>query len=149
MIEIGEVIGLDDQLALVSIKRNSACGDCGKCQMSKDQSIMEMMAKNTINAKVGDKVEVEMQFASVFKAASIMYGIPLIAFVVGSCIAFLLIVTMNLSWDQVLVPFLSGLIFLGFSYGGIKYFDKKGIFESKYQAVVIDIIENKEIKKSV
>ena len=148
MKEIGIIIDTKGKIARVQIQRHSACGDCGACHMSKQKSTMEAMAKNPIGAKTGETVEVEMQFASVFKAASIMYGIPLVAFLFGSSITYYLIISLGLNWDQSLVPFFSGIALLAVAYGGIKYFDEKGVFNSKYQSVITAIIEKKEVEKS-
>lgn len=145
MKEIGIIIDTKGKTAQVAIQRHSACGDCGACHMSKATSTMETHALNPIFAKKGETVEVEMQFASVFKAASIMYGIPLVAFLIGSCFSYFLILNLGLNWDQNLVPFFSGIALLAVAYAVIKYFDKKGIFNSKYQPVITGIIKIKEV----
>ncbi|HEY5537335.1 MAG TPA: SoxR reducing system RseC family protein [Acetobacterium sp.] len=147
MKEIGIIIDTKAKTARVAIQRHSACGDCGACHMSKQKSTMEAIALNPIDAKTGETVEVEMQFASVFKAASIMYGIPLVAFLFGSCFSYFLILNLGLNWDQSLVPFFSGIACLAVAYGFIKYCDKKGVFNSKYQPVIIAIVEKKEVEK--
>lgn len=148
MKEIGIINDIQGKTAQVVIQRHAACGDCGACHMSKEQSTMEATAQNPIRARVGEMVEVEMQFASVFKAASIMYGIPLVAFLFGSCFSYFLIISLGTNWDQALVPFFSGIALMAVSFGIIKYFDKKGSFNSKYQPVITGIIEKKEIDKA-
>lgn len=147
MKEIGIIVDTKGKTAQVEIKRNSACGDCGACHMSKNKSTMETVALNPIGAKKGDSVEVEMEFANVFKAASIMYGIPLVAFLFGASITYYLIISLGLNWDQNLVPFFSGIALLAVSYGVIKYFDKKGLFNSKYQPTITGFAEIKKIEK--
>ncbi|KNZ42171.1 SoxR reducing system RseC family protein [Acetobacterium bakii] len=147
MKEVGIVKELRGKTAKVVIKRNTACGDCGACHVSKDQSTMEAIAQNPVGAREGETVEVEMRFASVFKAASIMYGIPLVAFLLGSSLSYFIIFNNGLSWDQNLVPFFSGIALMAVAYAGIKYFDKKGIFNSKYQPIITGIIEKQEIEK--
>lgn len=147
MKEIGIITETNGKTAKVEIKRNSACGDCGACHMSKNKSTMEAMALNPIGAKKGDAVEVEMEFVNVFKAASIMYGIPLVAFLFGASITYYLIISLGLNWDQALVPFFSGIVLLAGSYGVIKYFDKKGTFNSKYQPTITGFAEIKKIEK--
>lgn len=144
MKEIGTVKALRGNNAEVEIKRNSVCGDCGACHVSKDQSVMVTTAKNPVNAKSGETVEVEMQFANVFVAAFIMYGIPLIAFILGSCVAYYLVGALNIKLDQVLTSFLTGLILTAVAYLVIRYFDNQGRFNSKYQPVIIAVIENIE-----
>lgn len=144
MKEIGTVKALRGNNAEVEIKRNAACGDCGACHVSKDQSVMLTTAKNPVNAKSGETVEVEMQFANVFVAAFIMYGIPLIAFILGSSAAYYLVGALSLKWDQVLTSFLAGICLTAIAYLVIRYFDNQGRFNSKYQPVIIAVIENIE-----
>jgi len=115
--------------------------------MSKEQSTMEAIAQNPVGAREGEVVEVEMRFASVFKAASIMYGIPLVAFLLGSCLSYFIIFYYGLTWDQNLVPFFSGIALTLIAYGFIRYFDKKGLFNSKYQPIITAVIEKKKIEK--
>jgi len=144
MKEIGTVKALRGNNAEVEIKRNSACGDCGACHVSKDQSVMLTTAKNPVNAKCGETVEVEMQFANVFVAAFIMYGIPLIAFILGSCVVYYLVDALSLGWDQVLTSFLAGISLTAITYLVIRYFDHLGRFNSKYQPVITAVIEKIE-----
>ncbi len=144
MKEIGTVKSLHGNNAEVEIKRNSACGDCGACHVSKDQSVMLTTAKNSVDAKTGETVEVEMQFANVFVAAFIMYGIPLLAFIFGSCVVYYLIGTFNIGWDQVLTSFITGICLTAVAYLVIRFFDKQGRFNSKYQPVIIAVVEKIE-----
>lgn len=145
MKEIGTIKALQGNNAEVEIKRNSACGDCGACHVSKDQSVMLTIAKNSVGAKSGETVEVEMQFANVFVAAFIMYGIPLIAFILGSCVAYYLVGALSLAWDQVLTSFLTGISLTAIAYLVIRNFDRKGQFNSKYQPVIIAVVEQAEV----
>lgn len=148
MKEIGTVKELNGKNAVVEIKRNSACGDCGACHISKDQSVMLTTAKNPINAKSGETVEVEMEFVNLFFAAFIMYGLPLIAFLFGSCLSYFLVGVLNLGWDQVLTSFFTGIALTVLAYLVIRYFDRKGRFKSKYQPVITGIIELNETIKT-
>ncbi|MGL4606867.1 MAG: SoxR reducing system RseC family protein [Eubacteriaceae bacterium] len=141
MKEVGIVDKLVGNNAKVVIQRHAACGDCSACQVGKEKMTMETLAKNPIASKPGDLVEVEMQFTSVFRAAGIMYGIPLIAFIIGCVSVYYGIVYFDLLWDQVLAPFFTGIVFMGISYGFIKLADNKGAFTSKYQPIITNILE--------
>ncbi|WKY46378.1 SoxR reducing system RseC family protein [Eubacteriaceae bacterium ES3] len=136
MKEIGVIKKQQGSSAVVSIKRHAACGDCGACQIGKDKASVETVAKNPIHAAVGETVEVEMEFVSVFRAAMICYGIPLIFFLLGSLLSYVLVAQLNLELDMVLTPFFTGLIFLIIAYLGIRTFDKKGHFSSRYTPVI-------------
>ncbi len=144
MKEIGIVEELKGKNAKVLIKRHAACGDCGACQVGKEKMTMEATARNAAGAQVGDTVSVEMEFANVIKATSIMYGIPLIAFVVGCAVGYFAAVALTL--DLVLIPFFTGILLTVISYLVIRVFDKKGKFNSKYEPVITEIeVEAQEL----
>lgn len=148
MKEVGTVRELRGNNAEVEIKRNSACGDCGACHISKDQSVMLTTAKNPIHAKSGETVEVEMEFVNLFFAAFIMYGLPLVAFILGSCVAYFLVESLNIGLDQVIISFLSGICLTAVTFLVIRYLDRKGLFNSKYQPEITAIVERQETKRT-
>jgi sigma-E factor negative regulatory protein RseC len=139
MKEIGIIKRQQGNDAVVSIKRHAACGDCGACHIGKDKESVETVAKNPIHAAVGETVEVEMEFVSVFRAAMICYGIPLLFFLIGSVLSYALIGQLNLGLDPVLTPFFSGIVLLIVAYLGIRVLDKKGLFRSRYMPVITSI----------
>lgn len=79
---VGTVIGIDGDKAKVVFKRSKACGDCHAC-VSFGSDSAETEIKNTLGAKVGDRVEIRLHSGSVFKASFILYGIPLAALLAG------------------------------------------------------------------
>lgn len=82
---IGTVTELNDGMATVVFKRSKACGDCHACvSFGTDQAQTEL--KNTLGAKVGDRVSIELHSGSIFKASLILYGIPLAALLIGAVI---------------------------------------------------------------
>lgn len=139
MKEIGIVFENRGKEALVSIQRHAACGDCGACHIGQKKATMETLARNPIKAQVGETVEVEMEFVSIFKAAFIAYGIPLLVFLMGSVATYLMVDIFKLSFDQVLTSFFSGIILIILSYFVIQQFDKKGIFRGKYMPIITTI----------
>jgi len=74
----GQVTALHDGLADVEYLRYSACGKscrgCGGCE-SRPSSLT---AANTVNAKVGDMVEVSMPEESISPLALAVYALPLV-----------------------------------------------------------------------
>jgi sigma-E factor negative regulatory protein RseC len=133
MKEVGVVDTIHGKHAKVIIQRNAACGDCGACHIGTENMTMEADALNLINAKKGDSVEVELAFVNVFKAAVILYGIPLLMFIFGSVLGFYISGSIGFETNSPIVAFVIGFILMGITYGTIKYFDKKGAFKFKYQ----------------
>jgi sigma-E factor negative regulatory protein RseC len=80
------VIAIEGDEAIVSGRRANSCGDCaGKASCStlgswKDRMV-EMRVKNTIHARVGDEVLLELPDAVLMRVAFRLYGLPMLAFV--------------------------------------------------------------------
>ena len=60
MTETGTVIKCKNDYAMVRIGRNSACASCGKCGMTENQKHVDFYVKNTLDAQVGDRVELDI-----------------------------------------------------------------------------------------
>ncbi|MDO4711362.1 MAG: SoxR reducing system RseC family protein [Peptostreptococcaceae bacterium] len=89
MDEMGSVVALKDEYAIVNIKRRSACGSCKACEMGKSgQSELNIEVRNTLGAQVGDDVMIEMQTPDILKAAFLVYMIPLLALLGGVTITY-------------------------------------------------------------
>ncbi len=81
------VIAVEGQQALVEARRASACGDCaGKASCSTMGSWSDKFARlrvsNSVHARVGDEVLLEVPDSMLLKVAFRLYGLPMIAFVV-------------------------------------------------------------------
>ncbi|MCI7768704.1 MAG: SoxR reducing system RseC family protein [Christensenellaceae bacterium] len=83
MNETGTVTKLKRGNATVSFDRKSACDQCRMCAVSKSGKTVEVVLPNTLNAGIGDKVEVTMGSRYVLTAAVVVYVIPLILVVIG------------------------------------------------------------------
>lgn len=129
MKEIGIVLETKGKDALVEINRHAACGDCQMCEVSKDKQTMKTFVKNKIHAQVGDNVAVEMNFSNVFKAVLIMYGIPLVTFLLGCGLGYFLSEPLQL--DQILTAFATGIVFMVITYVVIHFYEVKGAFSTK------------------
>ena len=60
---------VDSVTAKLKLKRHFACASCGKCATTSEEKYIIVEADNTIGAKVGDRVEVNMETVNVLKAA--------------------------------------------------------------------------------
>lgn len=78
MKELATVIHLNGNFAQVRIGRNSACGACGKCGMAENQKYVDFYTENTLNAQVGDQVELEIHDTNTSQLAFVGYILPLI-----------------------------------------------------------------------
>ena len=80
------VIAVEGSQALVEARRASACGDCaGKASCSTMGSWADRFARlrvnNSLHARVGDEVLLEVPDSMLLKVAFRLYGLPMLAFV--------------------------------------------------------------------
>lgn len=81
MKEIGIVQSVSGNLCKVVVTRKSACGEnCASCKGGCKLENQICTAKNNIDAKPGDKVELEIDSKKVLKSAFLVYILPIIIF---------------------------------------------------------------------
>lgn len=83
MNETGWIVETKGGQAVVRIARNSACAQCGACQLGCHQDEMLLTIPNRLNGEPGDAVELELSSNQVLKASAITYLIPLAALIFG------------------------------------------------------------------
>ena len=81
--EEGTVVAVRGDIAEVMLRRSRLCEGCGSCCVLVDDDTMLAEAQNSAGAKKGDHVIVDMPANVSIRAAYILYGIPLLAFLVG------------------------------------------------------------------
>jgi sigma-E factor negative regulatory protein RseC len=127
MNEFGEIVEVRNNEAVVMVRRSSACGKCGACQMSENQEQMLLTIPNPLKGEVGDYVELELASSQVLKASAITYLIPLGALILGVTAGYAFGPRFGL--NQELAGSILGLLFTGFSFLGIRAMEpafKKG-----------------------
>lgn len=119
----GLVVDTVDGMAKIVVVRAAGCGgDCKSCASceSKDHFVE---LPNTVNAKVGDVVEVSANSSRIVRLAVLLYTIPLIFFLTGTIIGVLLFQKRVRAFE--LYSFLTGVVFFGFSIFVLRYLDKR------------------------
>ena len=79
MTDTGHVIELKGKDAVIRIYRSSACGNCSMCGLTSDKKYVDIEVENTLDANVGDQVEIAFNDTSASKVSAIVYLIPLFA----------------------------------------------------------------------
>jgi sigma-E factor negative regulatory protein RseC len=77
----GVVFAVSSRIAKVKTSRHNDCENCGACP---GNSAIVVNAYNSLGAKPGQRVVVEVQEINMLKAAFIVYLLPLLAVLVGA-----------------------------------------------------------------
>src|SRR5690554_3917983 len=89
MDQIGRVIAIKDNRAVVELERNSTCAKCGVCHMGMTKTL-QLEVENSIGADVGKRVLINMEKGAVLRAGAIVYLIPLLALLLGIGLMYLI-----------------------------------------------------------
>lgn len=136
----GLVIGVEQDLAKVSVMRQSSCGgECSSCSGCGDSKPTIVKVKNEVDAKIGDLVELQGS-SNILKLTFMLYSIPLILFVVGLVAG--AIVFKNKGYaNYEIISFIIGIASLVISFLILKLIDKK-FFERDNSLLTINRIIN-------
>jgi sigma-E factor negative regulatory protein RseC len=85
---MGEVVDVKGGVAYLLFHRTSMCAKCGACGMIAGRNDITVTAKNTLHARVGDRVEVEFTAKNALQSSLIAYIFPLIMLFVGMWIGY-------------------------------------------------------------
>jgi len=77
------VVATKSGFAQLQIEPKDSCEGCKACAAGKSGKAIKIWAKNYVNAKVGQTVEVELRDSTFLSATIIIYAIPLLAFFIG------------------------------------------------------------------
>lgn len=87
MYQSGQVLSSNKDYVYIMVNRQSASGDkCSSCSGSCKAGVL-IKAENTIDVQCGDMVKIESNSSSVYKAAFLLYIVPLIVVIIGILIS--------------------------------------------------------------
>jgi len=135
----GYVVGVDGERAKVQLLKHTACGDCGACQLGKENLELQVDAINKIGAKVGDTVELNMETVNVLRAAAIIYVIPLIGLLAG-VFAGLKLMGFDDMANGELYALIFGFFIMGICFLFIKLNEKKLHKSERYTSVITKVL---------
>lgn len=136
MKQCGVVVSTKGDKAKVSLQRHSACGDCKGCRWGDDDMKMEIEVVNSINAKAGDRVEVNMENQNVLAAAFIAYMIPLITLIGGVVLGSFILDKIGLVQYKEIGSGIIGLVLTAISYIIIKSKESSFKTNKSFAAVI-------------
>jgi len=138
----GYVVEIVDSItAKIKMQKHSACASCGKCASSTDKKDIVVEVDNTIGAKVGDYVEVNMNSVDVIKAASIVYIVPLMALLGGTIASYSILNFIDISFNKEILSAIIGVTLTALAYLFIKSKDSKLRESRQYIPIITKVID--------
>lgn len=145
MKETGKVIGIEEDYAKILIKRHTACGDCGACQVGREKLDMILTAENRVHAQVGDEVEIDIENTNFLAAVLIGYGIPLLGLLAGVLLGYYVSPLLGIGYNTGQgIAGITGLLFMGGAYYMIKLNEDKIKRLKKFNPSIIRIVNENE-----
>ncbi|MEA4826967.1 SoxR reducing system RseC family protein [Clostridium sp. JNZ J1-5] len=141
MTEVGYVSSVHGDYVSVSFKRKSGCGDnCASCKAGCAATSVTTDIKNTLGAKKGDKVKIEMQQSAFNKMLLWVYVFPLIMMAIGIGVGTKVFKAAGYASYEML-SFLLGLAALAISYMVLNLYNKKVSNKHEYTLQMTEIVE--------
>jgi len=87
--EIGVIVALEDNIAEIELMENDHCHSCGARMICRpgDSGRRILKLKNSLNAKIGDRILIEQSERKQLQLAFMQYGFPLLAFLIAIVLA--------------------------------------------------------------
>ncbi|KYH28534.1 MULTISPECIES: SoxR reducing system RseC family protein [Clostridium] len=141
MVQTGYVTSIQGEYAVVSFKRQGGCGDsCASCKLACASAGVTTEIKNTLGAKIGDKVKVEMKQNAFNKMLLWVYVFPLIMLAIGIGVGMKVFATLGYGNVEIL-SFLLGIVALGISYWILSKISKKTAQKEEYSLRMTQIVK--------
>ena len=131
---IGLVTSVSDGTAQIRFLRGSACAHCGAC-LTVGDSEMEISLPNTLGAKEGDRVVVDLSPKRVVQASLIAYAVPLVLLIAG-----VLVGSRIADWAGLVL----GVAACGLGYLILRIVEKKSAKKKSFQPTMTRILDDCE-----
>ena len=135
MREIGVVESTNGVVAIVSVKRSTACGDsCATCSSQCRVRGNKITVGNKIGAMPGDLVAIEMKTSTVLRSAFLVYILPILMLFAGYFVT-------EYKTGSETKSLIAGLLAFGVAFIFLLIWDK--INKEKFVTSITDIIEKR------
>jgi sigma-E factor negative regulatory protein RseC len=144
--EVGVVLRVEGELAIVKTKRSSMCDGChsgGFCKALGGDLDMEVAARNEVGAKVGDEVRLTVASKTFLKASFLVYMVPVTALILGALLGVTLGPSLYPRASSDLLPVVFGSIFFFLSFVLLRIWGKGIKKDEGYCPVIAEILYGK------
>lgn len=131
--EIGEVIDIKGENAVLRMESTGACDRCGAKVICRPNSSGHRIIyiRNTLNVKIGDRVSVEQNGINQVKLIFMQYGLPMICFLITIVIANRMIPNPYFGIPPEVLQFLIALVIVVLS-GGLTFIWSKRMVAQRF-----------------
>ena len=131
---VGLVVGLNGTMAQIRFLRGKQCANCGAC-LTAGENEMEIALPNSLDAKVGDRVVVDLLPKRVVQASLLAYAVPLAFLIAGVFLGGLVS-----DWFGLVL----GVAACGLAYGILRLVDRRNQKRHSFQPRMERILEDGE-----
>ncbi|MEA4937989.1 MAG: SoxR reducing system RseC family protein [Christensenella sp.] len=131
---VGLVVDLNGNMAQIHFLRGKQCANCGACLTAGDNE-MEIALPNSLGAKVGDRVVVDLSPKRVVQASLLAYAVPLAFLIAGVFLGGLVS-----DWFGLVL----GVVACGLAYGILRLVDRRNRKSHSFQPRMERILEGGE-----
>jgi len=135
--EVGRVVSVNDDGAVVSMRASGACDKCGLCMASSGGREILLLALNEAGAGVGDAVEIEISPGRVLVAAFALYMLPVLLTILGFAVGSY----MSRGDENSPLPIIMAVVFLVVSFIATWLFDLRIRKHTRPEATVKKILD--------
>jgi sigma-E factor negative regulatory protein RseC len=141
----GYIVGIiDEKTAKLKMQRHSACASCGKCTTTSEKKDIVVEVDNSIGAKLGDRVAVNMESMNVLKAVGIAYIFPLIGLLIGTIGTYYVLQFIENTKNIEVISSIVGIIIMLISFFILRKNDSKLRESRQYIPIITKIIVSKD-----
>lgn len=141
----GYIVGIiDEKTAKLKMQRHSACASCGKCTTTSEKKDIVVEVDNSIGAKLGDRVAVNMESMNVLKAVGIAYIFPLIGLLIGTIGTYYVLQFIENIKNIEVISSIVGIIIMLISFFILRKNDSKLRESRQYIPIITKIIVSKD-----
>lgn len=141
----GYIVGIiDEKTAKLKMQRHSACASCGKCTTTSEKKDIIVEVDNSIGAKLGDRVAVNMESMNILKAVGIAYIFPLISLLIGTIGTYYVLQFIENIKNIEVISSIVGIIIMLISFFILRKNDSKLRESRQYIPIITKIIVSKD-----
>lgn len=152
MEQFGEVITVENDIAIIKVRKHAACHQCGRCSISITggeplDPVVEV--ENIVGARVGQIVKITVESKKLLFASFVVYLVPVLFLILGIALGPWLVEVSGLapgarSGD--LVGLGAGLALMVVVFFFIRQWDKKIASSNDFKPVAVAVVDVEDLK---